>query len=182
MPMTLDGTNGISLSGGTYNIQASGSYIATPAQPAFFAIGLPTDLYATALTSQLPITFRDCTLNRTSSWNGTLGSSTSNGNKFTAPAAGVYYFAWEGMYKHAGTGDITMQVWKNGSQVSYNNCHTHKSGDLTYVPPWSMAQVNWIGTLAVNDYVDFRMASSNDGATYWYAAGLYNKCYGWMIG
>lgn len=151
----------------------------SPNQTSFFAIGLPADLYATSANQGVPITFRDCRLNNGSNWNGTIGSSTNNGNRFTAPIAGVYSFAWEGMYKHAGGGDITMQIFKNGAVVSYNNCH-QRDGAGQY-PAWSMAQVNWLGTMAVGDYVDFRMSSSADGSTFWYAGGLYNKCWGYLI-
>jgi hypothetical protein len=156
-----------------------GGRVNRPNQPAFFAIGLPSDLYATAGNQNQPITFRDCRLNNGSHWNGTIGSSTNNGNRFTAPVAGLYYFAWEGMYKHAGSGDITMQIWRNGGVVSYNNCHMRDNAG--YYPPWSMAQVNWLGSLAAGDYVDFRMSSSADGSTFWYAAGLYNKSWGYLI-
>jgi hypothetical protein len=152
--------------------------VTTPNQPAFFAIGLPADLYALSANQGVPITFRDCRLNNGSNWNGTIGSSTNNGNRFTAPVAGIYFFAWEGMYKHAGGGDITMQIYKNGAVVSYNNCHMRDNAG--YYPAWSMAQVNWLGSMAAGDYVDFRMSSSADGSTYWYAGGLYNKCWGYL--
>lgn len=158
----------------------AGGRVTHPNLPAFWAIGFNADVYANATFQGLPLVFRDCRLNQQGAWNGTVGTSTNNGSRFTAPTAGVYYFAWEAMYKHAGGGDITMQIYKNAGVVSYNNCHMKDNGG--YYPPWSMAQVNWLGTMAVNDYVDFRFNSSTDGTTYFYAGGLYNKCYGWLVG
>jgi hypothetical protein len=88
--------------------------------------------------------------------------------------------AMENMYKHSGGGDINMNIFKNGSTVSYNNCHFKDNAG--YYPPWTMSQINWAGQLAAGDYIEFYFKCSADGSSYLYAGGLYNKAFGWLIG
>lgn len=142
--------------------------INTPYQPAFFAIGLPSDLYATYGGG--PITFASAPTNRGNHWSG---------SRFTAPIFGIYYMAFESMYKHV-DGDITFRVTKNGTPVSYSNPHTRDNAGN--YPPWAQSTTTWVGTLAAGDYIEFTFASSNNGSTYIYAGGLYTKVYGYMIG
>lgn len=139
-----------------------------PYQPAFFAYGLPANLYANYGAGA--ITFANTTLNTSNSWNG---------SRFTAPVAGTYLFFFDAMYAHRG-GDFALQVWKNGSYVSYNNAYGRDN--VGNYEQWTSSTVSWLGSLAANDYVDFRYSSSSDASTYLYAGGAYTKCYGYMIG
>ena len=158
----------------------SAGRVTHPNQPAFWAIGLPSDRYSNSTNDANPVIYRDCVLNQQGGWNGTVGSSTNNGSRFTAPTAGLYYFAMEMMYKHAGGGDATQQIYKNGTVQSYNNCHFRDNAG--YYPAWTMAQVNWLGRMAANDYIEFYFRSSADGSSYMYGGGYYNKCFGWLVG
>ena len=139
-----------------------------PYKPAFFAYGLPANLVANYGGGA--ITFANTPLNQSSSWNG---------SRFTAPVAGTYLMFFDAMYAHRG-GDFSIQVWKNGAAVAYNNAYGIDSA--SNYETWTSSTVSWVGTLAANDYVDFRYGSSSNTSTYLYAGGLYTRCYGYMIG
>lgn len=139
-----------------------------PNQPAFFAYGLPSNLYANYGAGA--ITFANTTLNTSNSWNG---------SRFTAPVAGTYLFFFDAMYTHRG-GDFALQVWKNGAAVAYNNAYGRDN--VGNYEQWTSSTTSWVGTMAANDYIDFRYSSSGDTSTYLYAGGVYTKCYGYMIG
>ena len=170
--MGINATNNLIFSTGSGSPErmriTSGGQINTPYQPAFFAIGLPADLYSNYGAG--PITFASAPTNRGSHWNG---------SRFTAPVTGIYYMAFESMYTHRG-GDISFRVLKNGSSVSYSNPHTLDNGG--YYPPWSQSTTTWVGTLAAGDYIEFSFVSSNNASTFIYSSGLYTKVYGYMIG
>jgi hypothetical protein len=139
-----------------------------PNQPAFFAYGLPANLVANYGGGA--ITFATTTLNTSNSWNG---------SRFTAPIAGTYLFFFDAMYAHRG-GDFALTIWKNGSAISYNNAYG--LDNVGNYEVWTSSTVSWVGTLAANDYVEFKYGSSGNTSTYLYAGGLYTKCYGYMIG
>lgn len=144
--------------------------ITMPYQPAFFAYQLLNGASVNASTGPGVVIFGIEALDRANNWNG---------SRFTAPVSGVYYMAFEAMYQHNG-GDITFQVWKNGSAVSYSNPHTLDNGG--YRPTWSTSTTTWVGYLNANDYVEFAWYSSGNSSTILYGGGYYTKCYGYLMG
>lgn len=140
-----------------------------PRGAAFFAVKQDGTINASTGVASA-ITFNSTYHDRTNSWNG---------SRFTAPAAGTYHIIFEHMYHHDG-GDITFQIFKNGTVVSYNNPY---GKDLQgYAEQWNTNSVHWLGAMAVGDYIEFKWASTNIATTTLYGAGLYTKVLGFYLG
>lgn len=145
-------------------------YVLKPKQPAFHVTGLLANLFADTGAGTIT-NWKTVNLNRGNHWNNSTGT-------FTAPIDGTYIMHFDPMYKHLG-GDITFRILKNGSAVIYNNPHTLDNGG--YNPPWHNAPITWVGELIANDTISFYWTSSSNSSTYIYAAGLYTRCWGYLL-
>ena len=83
------------------------------------------------------------------------------------------------MYHHGG-GDITFQIFKNGTVVSYNNPYGQDAQG--YAEQWSSNSVHWVGAMAVGDYIEFQWSSTSNASTTLYGSGLYTKVLGFYLG
>jgi hypothetical protein len=134
--------------------------ITTPAQPCFH-VRVNSGAYIT--TS--PIPFSNAPINVGSTFN-------TSTYKFTAPAAGKYYFLLMLYVRIIGSGDITCYVRVNSSNRQYLNYIVGSSSYNTITMPS-------IFNLSAGDTVDYTFVGNN--GTY-YGGNEETNLFGWLIG
>ena len=146
---------------------SSGGQITMPLQPAF-----NVQMNDTNYTSTTPqtVVWDDVYVNRGSHY------STSNG-RFTAPIAGVYFFAWHFLGRNLTSGGRTA-LYRNGSLYGSGNSHTYSglSGE-------TMHSATAMVSMNANDYVDVRVWIGSSGAGDFYGAtNCHNGFSGFLAG